>query len=101
MSDDLQVKHLEHGARAAFVLERGGERLGELTMKRAGGDGPWNIDHTQVADALKGQGAGRTLLDAAVAWARTSGAKLTATCPYAKAQFEKDASLRDVLADGQ
>ena len=56
------------------------------------------IDHTEVSDSLKGQGAGRQLLDAAVAWARANDTKFIAVCPFAKAQFEKDPSIRDVLS---
>lgn len=56
------------------------------------------IDHTEVKDALKGQGAGRKLLDAAVAWARESETKIIPVCSYAKAQFDKDASLADILS---
>jgi predicted GNAT family acetyltransferase len=55
------------------------------------------IDHTEVHAKLQGLGVARRLLDAAVGWARTTGTRVTATCPYAKAQFEKDPSIRDVL----
>jgi predicted GNAT family acetyltransferase len=51
-----------------------------------------------VDDSLRGQGAARKLLDTAVAWARETQTQVKATCPYAKAQFEKDPSIRDVLA---
>jgi len=47
---------------------------------------------------LKGQGMGRQLLDALVAWARETNTRLMATCPYALAQFKKDATLHDVVA---
>ena len=43
-------------------------------------------------------GNARRLLDAAVAWARTTKTRVTVTCPYAKAQFAKDPSIQDVLA---
>jgi hypothetical protein len=38
------------------------------------------------------------LLDAAVAWARETGTRFVVTCPYATAQFDRDPSIRDVLA---
>jgi predicted GNAT family acetyltransferase len=38
------------------------------------------------------------LLDALVRWARATNTKVIALCPYAKAQFDKDTSIRDVLA---
>ena len=55
------------------------------------------IDHTEVDDTLRGQGVGRQLLNALVDWARSTGTKVLPLCPFAKAQFGKDASIRDVL----
>ena len=55
------------------------------------------IDHTEVDPSLSGQGIGRLLLGTLVDWARDTGTRVMPLCPYAKAQFEKDASLRDVL----
>lgn len=91
------IKHEETGNRGAFYFERDGDRLASMTYSRTS---PTLviIDHTEVSDVLKGQGMGRQLLDALVAWARETGTKLMATCPYALAQFKKDESLRDVLA---
>lgn len=94
---ELIIKREEQGHGGAFFLERDGQRLGELTFT-------WSspklatIDHTEVADALKGQGAGRKLLDALVAWARDTGTKVVPVCPYARAQFDKDRAIRDVLS---
>jgi hypothetical protein len=56
------------------------------------------IDHTEVDASLSGQGAGRKLLGALVQWARATGTKVIPLCPFAKAQFNKDPLLRDVLA---
>jgi predicted GNAT family acetyltransferase len=56
------------------------------------------IDHTEVHPKLQGLGVARKLLDAAVAWARATKTRVMATCPYALAQFERDLSIRDVLA---
>jgi predicted GNAT family acetyltransferase len=38
----------------------------------------------------------RSLLDAAVAWARQNNTKISATCPYVIGQFARDRSLDDV-----
>jgi len=35
---------------------------------------------------------------AAVDWARKSGVKLVPVCPFAKAVFDRDPTIRDVLA---
>lgn len=92
------IRHVEDGHRGAFVMEESGRRLAQMTYSRTS-ETLVIIDHTEVDDALRGEGVGRRLLDQAVAWARKSGTKVMATCPYAKAQFEKDPSIRDVLAD--
>jgi len=91
------IAHEEHGHRGAFFLEQDGKRLAEMTYSRANAS-LVIIDHTEVDASLGGQGVGRQLLDAAVRWARETQTKVMATCPYAKAQFDKDPTIRDVLA---
>ena len=101
MSEDakkaIEVEHEESDGRGAFFVAREGVHLADMTYSRAAADHVI-IDHTEVHDALRGLGVARMLLDAAVAWARATGTRVSATCPYADAQFEKDASIRDVLA---
>jgi len=55
------------------------------------------IDHTEVAPSLKGQGIGKKLLVKIVEKAREEGLKIMPLCPFAKAMFDRDAGLRDVL----
>jgi predicted GNAT family acetyltransferase len=93
----METKHEEKAEHGAFFWEKDGAHIAEMTYQRNGPD-LVTIDHTKVDDSLRGQGAGRKLLDAAVAWARSTKTRVRATCPYAKSQFEKDASIRDVLA---
>lgn len=94
---ELTVQRQEEGHRGAFFVERDGTRIAEMTFTRVN-PSLVIIDHTEVSDALRGQGAGRKLLDAAVAWARETKTKVIPVCPYAKAQFDKDPSIRDVLS---
>lgn len=94
----IEIGHEESDGRGAFFVDRSGVRLAEMTYSRAGAD-LVIIDHTEVNDALRGLGVARRLLDRAVAWARETHTRVMATCPYAKAQFEKDPSIRDVLAE--
>lgn len=82
--------------RGAFFLERDGEHVAELTYSRMN-DAKVIIDHTEVDPALGGQGIGRQLLDAAVEWARETGTTFKVVCPFARAQFARDPSIRDVL----
>ena len=90
------IQHEEADAKGAFYMDKGGEHIAEMTYSRTNAT-MIIVDHTHVDDSLRGQGAGRQLLDALVAWARKTGTKVLPLCPYAKAQFDKDASIRDVL----
>ncbi|MHB1328486.1 MAG: GNAT family N-acetyltransferase [Gemmatimonadales bacterium] len=91
------IEHTEDGHRGAFLYKVDGRQLGEMTYSRVN-DSLVIIDHTEVDPTLSGQGIGRRLLDAAVAWGREQGTKFMATCPYALAQFKRDPSIRDVVA---
>ena len=46
-------------------------------------DGVFNIDHTFVDDSLRGQGIGSKLVEEAVSFIKSKGAKVQATCPFA------------------
>lgn len=92
-----EISHEEDGQRGMFFMEGNGKRLAKLTYSRAN-DNLVIIDHTEVDEALTGQGVGRRLLEAAVEWARSTETKIIAVCPYAAAQFAKSPDLRDVLA---
>jgi uncharacterized protein len=91
------VEHQEEGTKGAFFIQSSAARVAEMSYSRVN---PTLVivDHTVVEPALGGQGIGRKLLDALVGWARATGTKVMPLCPYAKAQFDKDASIRDVLA---
>jgi predicted GNAT family acetyltransferase len=95
--EPIAIEHAEDEGRGAFFVQREGVRLGEMTYTRAGSD-MIIIDHTEVSEKLRGLGVARRLLDAAVAWARATKTRVMVTCAYARAQFDKDPSIRDVLA---
>lgn len=90
------IQHQEQDAKGAFYVENGGQRLAEMTYSRTNA-AMVIVDHTEVDPSLSGQGVGRELLGALVQWARATGTKVVPLCPFAKAQFDKDTSLRDVL----
>jgi predicted GNAT family acetyltransferase len=92
---ESRIQHEERNGKGAFFIEMEGSRVGELAYSRLG-EKRVNIVHTEVGPRLQGRGVARRLLDAAVAWARETNTRIAATCPYAKAQFAKDASIRDV-----
>ena len=90
-----EIRHEESGNRGGFFIGRDGKRIAEQTYRRSDAS-HISIDHTFVDDSLRGQGVARRLLDTLVAWARQTNTRVAATCPYAKKQFEQDASIRDV-----
>lgn len=92
----IDVKHEEADGRGAFFFEHKSVRLAEMTYSRTT-PSLVIIDHTEVSPKLQGMGVARKLLDTLVAWARETKTKVAVTCPYAKAQFQKDPSIRDVL----
>lgn len=93
---DIEIQHEEDGGDGSFYVADGDEHVAEMTYRRHD-DSSVTIEHTRVDDRFRGQGVGRKLLDAAVAWARETGTRFYVTCPFALAQFKKDASIQDVL----
>lgn len=91
------VQHEESEKGGTFFIEESGTRVAEMTYTRAEG-GVIVINHTQVDEELRGKGVGKSLVAASVKWARENDSKIMATCPFATAQFNRDSSLRDVLA---
>ncbi len=94
MAFNIQHEHPDH--KGAFFIEKDGKRLAEMTYVTAG-EKNIIIDHTEVSDALRGQGAGAQLVAAAVAYARENGIKIRPLCPFAKAVFDKTPEYIDVL----
>jgi uncharacterized protein len=90
------IAHERSGHRGAFVMDQGGKRLAEMTYTVAGSR--VIIDHTTVDDELRGTGAGKQLVEAAVQWARAEKVMLMPLCPFAKSVFDKTPAYADVLA---
>ncbi|MEL7547556.1 MAG: GNAT family N-acetyltransferase [Pseudomonadota bacterium] len=68
----------------------------EMTYSRAG-TSRIIIDHTDVPEALKGQGVGKKLVEAAVKDARAENFKIIPLCPFAKATLNKMPEWQDVV----
>lgn len=92
----MDIKQIEHGSKGAFVIDEGNERLAEMTYSRAG-EKIIIIDHTDVSDKLRGQGAGKQLVLKAVEYARKKHIKIIPLCPFARSVFDKSPELSDVL----
>ena len=56
------------------------------------------IDHTEVADALRGKGAGQALALHAVEEARKGGWKIIPLCPFFYAQADRHPEWQDVIS---
>ena len=92
----LEIKHQENQSKGAFYIEEGGKRLGEMTYSMAG-PARMIIDHTEVSEALKGKGAGKQFVTAAVEYARKKDIKILPLCPFAKSVFDRVKEFGDVL----
>lgn len=73
--------------RGAFVIEEGENRLAEMTV--AAVDTNLIVYHTQVSDALRGQGIASKLLGNMVDYARKNHLKVVPLCPYVRSQFDR------------
>jgi uncharacterized protein len=93
----MDINHIEHGSKGAFLIKENNQRLAEMTYSKAG-DHRIIIDHTEVSDALRGKGAGKQLVSAAVTYAREKNIKILPLCPFAKAIFDKTPEFQDVLS---
>ncbi len=94
----MNIDHIEHGSKGAFIIKENNQRLAEMTYSKAG-DRLIIIDHTEVSDALRGKGAGNQLVSAAVNYAREKNIKILPLCPFAKAIFDKTPEFSDVLSN--
>ena len=96
MNDIVRREDPGHIGKGAWVIERDGKTLAELSYTTAGSR--VILDHTDVSDALRGTGSGKKLVIAAAHWARESNVKLMPLCPFAKSVFDKTPEIRDVLS---
>lgn len=92
----MNIKQLDRDQKGSFQANDGAQRAGLMTYTWAGDD-RIIIDHTEVSAAFKGQGVGKQMVLAAVEFARAKGISIVPLCPFAKAVFDKNVDLRDVL----
>jgi uncharacterized protein len=92
----MDITRIEHGSKGAFIIKEDNQRLAEMTYSKAG-DSLIIIDHTDVSDVLRGKGAGKQLVTAAVNYARENNLKILPLCPFAKSVFDRTPEFQDVL----
>ncbi|MFT5596065.1 MAG: putative GNAT family acetyltransferase [Cryomorphaceae bacterium] len=91
---DLKVEQEE--TKGSAYLEDEGKTAAEMTYSIASKQ-LIIIDHTDVNENYRGQQLGRQLLNALVQKARDEDFKIIPLCPYARSEFEKDATIQDVM----
>lgn len=92
----MEIEHQEFGSRGAWFVRDGDDIQAEMTYSKAG-DGIIVIDHTAVSDALGGQGVGKQLVNAAVAYVREHNLQIVPVCPFARSVLIGDDQYADVL----
>lgn len=93
----MEILQKQHETKGSFYIEENGEMVAEMTYSMASGT-LMIIDHTEVADSLRGKNAGFQLVKKAAAFAREKQIKIIPLCPFAKAVFEKKKDeFRDVV----
>jgi predicted GNAT family acetyltransferase len=93
----MTINHEDNGSKGRFYIGDARAPDGFMTYVWAG-PASFIIDHTQVGEALKGQGAGKRLVMAAVALAREREVTIVPLCPFAKSVFDRVPEISDVLA---
>lgn len=97
MIDEQPAIQLEDtGSKGRYFLRGPDGAEAEMTFSKVG-EHMFIIDHTEVPDSFRGQGAGLRLVTRAVEDARAAGKKIIPLCPFANAQFKRHAEWADVL----
>lgn len=91
----MNIKHRSDEKRGIFFIQQDNNVQAEMTYVKSG-ERAIIIDHTEVGEELKGQGAGKEMVKAAVEFARENGIKIYATCPFAKKVLEMTDEYSDV-----
>lgn len=96
----------EHGERVEVTRNEAEERWevragGELAvLTYSEQDGKLFLLHTEVPEAMEGQGIGSHLVRAAMDYARGAGEKVVPFCPFARAWIERHKDYGDLVAHG-
>ncbi len=92
----ITVNQTNDEKRGFFEASIDGNKAGLMTYTWAG-DTRFIIDHTEVEPDYNGKGVGKEMVLKAVDFARKNNLKIIPLCPFAKATFDKNPDLGDVL----
>ena len=94
MPDSSAVSHDPNTGRFEIHTDEG---TALLTYLRSGSE--LEMMHTEVPEALEGQGYGATLAEAALDYARQQGAKVRPSCPFVAAYIQRHPAYQDLVVD--
>jgi predicted GNAT family acetyltransferase len=69
-----------------------------LIAYRLRGGEVYLLDHTEVPEALEGQGVGSALVEKTLQWIEERGGKIIPTCPFVAAYLERHLSWKRLVA---
>ena len=93
----MKVQQFEEAQRGRFFIEEDGKTLAEMiyTLVKPA---TMTIEHTEVANILRGKNVAHDLLDNALVFARENHFKINPVCPFVKRIFNKNPGLyEDVI----
>lgn len=92
----MEIQQFNRETKGFFKATKDDKEAGRMTYSWAGDD-RIIIDHTEVNPEFKGEGVGKELVLAAVAFAREKKISIIPLCRFAKSVFDRNEDLRDVL----
>jgi uncharacterized protein len=93
----MDILQKQNGSKGSFYIQSENKILAEITYSMTG-DSLMIIDHTEVADELRGKNIGYQLVKKTVDFAREHQIKIIPLCPFAKSVFDKKGEeFKDVL----
>ena len=96
MSQLPLIRFEDNGSKGRYVIRGIDGAEAEMTFTRVG-ESRVIIDHTEVPEAFRGQGAGVALVARAVEDFRAAGKIVIPLCPFAAAQFRRHPEWADLL----
>lgn len=97
MADEAaRVEVTRNEAKEQWEAHAGGD-VGVLTYSEQ--DGKLFLLHTEVPEALEGQGIASRLVRAALDHARDKGEKVVPFCPFARAYIQRHKEYAELLAE--
>ena len=84
----MLIQQKQEGPKGSFYIQEGEVMQAEMTYSMTGTI-LMIIDHTEVADELRGKNIGYQLVHTAVEYARTNHIKILTLCTFAKSVFDK------------